>query len=149
METQGVRAACAASSRRKNTHDPPFVDGRGAQPGLAFSAFIPPGFNPLLMHWACSGPNGLAYMIRNGDPSRMHVALIGKKTGKNKTIALKKQAIAALPLYFPQRRGDFSFVNNRKNACAISRAQAWRILHAAAVAVEIAGKIACGSLRKT
>ncbi len=80
---------------------------------------------------------------------RLHVTLTEKKTGKNKTIALNKQAVAALTLYFPHRRGAFIFVNNRKDGRAISRVQAWRIIHTAAIAVEIAGKIACHSLRKT
>lgn len=80
---------------------------------------------------------------------RLHVTLTEKKTRKSKTIALNKQAIAALNLYFPYRRGEFIFASNRKDGRAISRVQAWRIIHAAAVAVQIAGKIACHSLRKT
>ncbi len=79
----------------------------------------------------------------------LHVTLTEKKTGKTKTIALNKRAIAALRIYFPHRRGDFIFANNRKDNRAISRVQAWRIIRAAAVAVDIAGKIACHSLRKT
>lgn len=80
---------------------------------------------------------------------RMHVTLTEKKTGKTKTIALNKQAIAALTMYRPHRRGEFLFANNRKDGRAISRVQAWRIIHAAAIAVNISGKIACHSLRKT
>ncbi|MCI8856205.1 MAG: tyrosine-type recombinase/integrase [Clostridiaceae bacterium] len=80
---------------------------------------------------------------------RAHVTLTEKKTGKVKTIALNKQAVAALTLYFPHRRGEFIFANNRKGNRAISRVQAWRIIHAAVLAVNIAGKIACHSLRKT
>lgn len=79
----------------------------------------------------------------------LHVTLKEKKTGKIKTFVLNKQATAALTLYFPHRRGDFIFANNRKDNRAISRVQAWRIIHAAAIAVDIAGKIACHSLRKT
>jgi len=79
----------------------------------------------------------------------LHVTLTEKKTGKTKTIALNKRAIAALTLYFPHRRGDFIFANNRKNKQAISRVQAWRIIRAAAIALDISGKIACHSLRKT
>ena len=37
------------------------------------------------------------------DAFRPHVTLIEKKTGKSKTIALNKQAISALALYFPRR----------------------------------------------
>ena len=80
---------------------------------------------------------------------RIHVTLTEKKTRKSKTIALNKQAIAALILYFPHRRGEFIFASSRKGGQAISRVQAWRIIHTAAIAVHIAGKIACHSLRKT
>ena len=80
---------------------------------------------------------------------RVHVTLTEKKTGKTKTLALNKQAIAALTLYFPHRRGEFIFANNRKDNRPISRVQAWRVIHTAVVAVNIAGKIACHSLRKT
>ena len=37
----------------------------------------------------------------------LHVTLTEKKTGKTKTIALNKRAIAALTLYFPHRRLHF------------------------------------------
>lgn len=80
---------------------------------------------------------------------RTHVSLSEQKTGKTKTIALNKQVLNALRLYFPHRRGDYIFANNRKEAKAISRVQAWRIIHAAAAAVGMTGKIACHSLRKT
>ena len=80
---------------------------------------------------------------------RAHVTIIEKKTGKTKTIALNKQALHALRLYFPYRRGEFVIVSNRKNGKAISHVQAWRIIHAAVVAVGIMGKIGCHSLRKT
>lgn len=80
---------------------------------------------------------------------RAHVTLTEKKTGKTKTIALNKQTLGALRLYFPMRHGEFIFTNNRKDAQAISRVQAWRIIRAAADAIKMAGKIACHSLRKT
>lgn len=83
------------------------------------------------------------------DEFRAHVTIIERKTGKTKTIALNKQALHALYLYFPYRRGDYIFVSNRKNGKAISRVQAWRIIHAAVIAVGIMGKIGCHSLRKT
>lgn len=44
----------------------------------------------------------------------------------------------------PHRRGEFIF-----DAKAISRVQAWRIIHSAAVAMGITGSAACHSLRKT
>ena len=62
---------------------------------------------------------------------RTHITIIEKKTKKTKTIALNKQVLAALRLYFPHRRGDFIFI------------------HAAVVAVGVEGKISCHSLRKT
>ena len=80
---------------------------------------------------------------------RSHVTLVEKKTGKVKTIALNKQASKALLLYFPHRRGDYVFVNNRKDRKAISRVQAWRIIQAAVKAVGICGKVATHSLRKS
>lgn len=72
---------------------------------------------------------------------RTHITIIEKKTKKTKTIALNKQVLQALRLYFPHRRGDFIFVSNHKEGKAISRVQAWRIIHAAVVAVGVEGKI--------
>lgn len=80
---------------------------------------------------------------------RTHVTIRECKTGKEKTIALNKQVIFALRLYLPHRRGVFIFASNRKNNKAISRVQAWRIIHGAVLAVGITGKIGCHSLRKT
>lgn len=80
---------------------------------------------------------------------RTHINITEKKTGKPKTIALNKECVNALRLFFPYRRGDFIFASNRKNGKAISRVQAWRIIHTAAEAVGLMGKIACHSLRKT
>lgn len=78
-----------------------------------------------------------------------HITITEKKTGKTKTIALNKQILGALRLCLPHRRGEFIFASNRKTQKAISRVQAWRIVHAAVLAVGIMGKIACHSLRKT
>lgn len=78
-----------------------------------------------------------------------HVTVTEKKTGKTKTIALNKKAVAALRLYLPHKKGEFIFASNRKTDKAISRIQAWRIIHEAVVAVGIMGKISCHSLRKT
>jgi integrase len=80
---------------------------------------------------------------------RSHVTLTERKTGKQKTIALNRQAVRALRLYFPHRRGEYVFANNRKEGAAISRIQAWRIIRAAAEAIGAMGCIACHSLRKT
>lgn len=80
---------------------------------------------------------------------RPHITVTEHKTGKTKTIALNKRALDALRIYFAHRRGEFIFINNRKNGKAISRVQAWRIIHGAVLAVGIMGKVACHSLRKT
>lgn len=78
-----------------------------------------------------------------------HVVVTEHKTGKTRKIALNKQALHALRLYLPRRRGTYIFASNRKEDKAISRVQAWRIIHGAVLAIGIAGKIACHSLRKT
>ena len=83
------------------------------------------------------------------DAFRSHVTLTEKKTGKIKTVALNKQVLQALALYFPHRRGGFLLASNRRDDRAISRVQAWRIIHGAAAAVGIGGKVSCHSLRKS
>lgn len=80
---------------------------------------------------------------------REHITVTEHKTGKRKTFPLNKQIIYALRLYFPHRRGDFIFANNRKKPKPISRVQAWRVLHAAELAVKITQKVGCHGLRKT
>ena len=80
---------------------------------------------------------------------RTHITITEKKTGKQKTIALHKQAVNALRLLYQQKRGAYIFVSNRRDERAISRVQAWRIIRAAADAISLAGRIACHSLRKT
>lgn len=80
---------------------------------------------------------------------RAHVTVTEKKTGKTKAIALNKHVTGALRLCYPHRRGDFIFASSRKDAKAISRVQAWRIIHSAVVSVGITGKVSCHSLRKT
>ena len=80
---------------------------------------------------------------------RSHITVTERKTGKQKIIALNKQAATALRLLHPHRRGVFVFASNRKEDRAISRVQAWRIVRAAADAIGLVGRIACHSLRKT
>jgi integrase len=80
---------------------------------------------------------------------RSHITLTEKKTGKQKTIALKRKVIVALRLYFPYKRGEYIFASNRKDEKPISRVQAWRIIRVAAEAIKAVVCIACHSLRKT
>lgn len=80
---------------------------------------------------------------------RTHITIIEKKTKKERTIALNAQVLGALEQCYLHRRKEYIFANNRKEAKAISRVQAWRIIHAAVVELRIMGKIACHSLRKT
>lgn len=80
---------------------------------------------------------------------RSHVEVTEKKTGKTKIVALNRQVLRALRMYYPHRKGEFIFAGNRKEDKAISRVQAWRIIHDAVAATGINGNIACHSLRKT
>lgn len=80
---------------------------------------------------------------------RRHITLTEMKTGKEKQIALNKEVIKALKLYFPNRDGNFIFSNGRKNENHITRTQAYRLIKNAAKEVGIEGTIGCHSLRKT
>ncbi|MDR1246803.1 MAG: tyrosine-type recombinase/integrase [Clostridiales Family XIII bacterium] len=80
---------------------------------------------------------------------RTRLTVKEKKTGKLKTVALNPQAVRALRLYFPRRKGEFIFAGNRRGGNAISRVQAWRLIKEAAAAIGLAGRISCHSLRKT
>lgn len=77
------------------------------------------------------------------------ISLKEQKTGKYKEIALNEQAIKALKLYFPHRKGDYIFASRNNTDRPITRTQAWRIIHEAAAAVDVTGHISCHSLRKT
>jgi site-specific recombinase XerD len=83
------------------------------------------------------------------DKFRSHITLTEKKTGKQKTIALNRQAEKALRMYLPHRRGIFIFASNRKEDKAISRVQAWRVIRTAAEAIGATCRIALYSLRKS
>ena len=73
-----------------------------------------------------------------------------KKTGKSKVIALNKQVIKALLLYAPKvaQRGRF-LIENSRTGRAISRIQAYRLIRAAADALQFQNRVSCHSLRKT
>ena len=80
---------------------------------------------------------------------RSHITITERKTGKRKTIALNRQAVNALRLLYPNRRGAYIFASNRKEDRPISRVQAWRIIRAAAEAIKLVGCYGCHSLRKS
>ena len=79
---------------------------------------------------------------------RPHIYLREHKTDKAKMIALNDEAVAALRMYLPMRKGEYIFTS-RKGDHPISRSQAWRIIKDAAAAIGLPGIISCHSLRKT
>ena len=81
---------------------------------------------------------------------RTSITITEKKTHKTKTIALNSMIVNALKLYAPEaaRRGCF-IIENANTGKAISRIQAYRLIRAAAEAVDIQNRVSCHSLRKT
>ena len=80
---------------------------------------------------------------------RDHLVVIERKTGKTRCIAMNREALHALSLYFPHHQGKYIFSNHRHDEKPISGVQAWRILRGAADELGLSGHIACHSLRKT
>ena len=80
---------------------------------------------------------------------RDHLVVIERKTGKTRCIAMNREALHALSLYFPHHQGKYIFSNHRHDEKPIRRVQAWRILRGAADELGLSGHIACHSLRKT
>lgn len=81
-----------------------------------------------------------------------HIHVVERKTGKQKDIAISKEVIHSLELCAAAGRqgtGRFLFESNRKNHTPISRIQAYRLIRAAASAIDALVRISCHSLRKT
>jgi len=72
-----------------------------------------------------------------------------RKTKKIKIVALNKSAIAALTAYLPSAEPNSPLILNSKTGKAISRIQAYRIIRAAAEALNFSQRVSCHSLRKT
>jgi len=77
------------------------------------------------------------------------ITLTEKKTGKTKTIALNKKAVAALRLLTPSSSQDTPLILNERTGRAITREHAFRIISNAAKEIGLAFKVSCHSLRKT
>jgi integrase len=81
---------------------------------------------------------------------RNSIVVTEKKTGKTKIIALNKNAVRALALYAAQAaKSGGVLIENRRTGKAISRVQAYRIVRAAAEALQLQCRVSCHSLRKT
>jgi integrase len=81
---------------------------------------------------------------------RTSVTITEKKTHKVKIFALNKDAVRALTLLSVRgvRKGAF-LIENPKTKNAISRIQAYRLIRAAADALQFQTRVSCHSLRKT
>ena len=82
--------------------------------------------------------------------ARRSIEIVEKKTRKPKSIALNKSAVVAINVFASEaaRQGGF-LVENARTGNAISRIQAYRIIRAAAEAIEFDARVSCHSLRKT
>jgi len=81
---------------------------------------------------------------------RATINVTEKKTKKNKIIALNKSVISSLTLLASEnaQRGRF-IIENAQTGKAISRIQAYRLIRAAAEALQFENRVSCHSLRKT
>ena len=80
---------------------------------------------------------------------RASITIFEKKTGKSKVIALNSGIIKALTLFSGAARPGAFIIENKNTRKAISRIQAYRIIRAAADALEFQNNVSCHSLRKT
>jgi integrase len=79
---------------------------------------------------------------------RDKIIVTESKTGKTRIILLNRRVVHALTLYgYAAKRGGFLF-KSRKGG-AIGRVQAYRIIRAAAEALNFSSRVSCHSLRKT
>jgi len=77
------------------------------------------------------------------------ITIAEKKTGKVKTIALHKNIITALKIYYRQATPNAPLILNPQTGKAITRVQAYRLLRSAAEAIHLSQRVSCHSLRKT
>ena len=84
------------------------------------------------------------------DRVKASIELIEKKTNKSKIIALNHSVVNALTLYAPEtaERGR-PLIENPRTGKAISRVHAYRLIRAAAEALDFQERVSCHSLRKT
>jgi integrase len=81
---------------------------------------------------------------------RKSIVLTEKKTGKTKSIALNKHVTSALGKYAKNAAASGGFIIVNTRTCkALCRVQAYRIIRAAAEALNIPSRVSCHSLRKT
>jgi integrase len=81
-----------------------------------------------------------------------HINLTEQKTGKTTCIALEKETMRALWLYFihiDKPAPDMPIFINARTGKAISRVQGYRIIRGGGEAVNLPYRISCHSLRKT
>ncbi|MDR1299406.1 MAG: tyrosine-type recombinase/integrase [Oscillospiraceae bacterium] len=78
------------------------------------------------------------------------ITLTEKKTKKTKTIAVNHDAASAISLFMRRSRCPDAFLfENPNTKLAISRVQAYRVIRAAAEAINLQFRVSCHSLRKT
>ena len=80
---------------------------------------------------------------------RKTITLIEQKTGKTKIIALHKNIVKVLTIYFPTAKPNMPLIRNKRTNKAISRVQAHRIIKSAAKGARLPQQVSCHSLRKT
>jgi len=80
---------------------------------------------------------------------RESITITEKKTGKSKIIALNANIITALHIYSQAASPGKFLIENKRTGKAISRIQAYRLIRAAAEALQFQNRVSCHSLRKT